>query len=416
MPLVWVKGEISGFHRAPSGHCYFSLKDAFAQVRCVCYRSRTQCLDWAPLEGAQVEACAVATLYEPRGEFQLNVETVRRAGLGALYEAFEKLKAKLAAEGLFDPARKRVIPRFARTIGIVTSPNAAALRDVLSILRRRMPTLRIVVYPTPVQGEGASSKIASAVASASVRAECDVIIVCRGGGSIEDLWAFNDEAVARAICASAIPVISGVGHETDFTIADFAADVRAATPSAAAELASADVAELRDVLTRVRERLNRCLDRSLHTRSQQLDYLGRRLMAPAARLAHEHARLAQLARRLRAGSRQTLALALTRTRELGRALFRSKPNVRSALRECEKLHTRLRLAVGRHLQSLELKTNEARLHLKHLSPQSVLDRGYAIAQQPNGKVVRDSSEIDVGGALKITFARGGAIATVAEKT
>ncbi|MBX9810460.1 MAG: exodeoxyribonuclease VII large subunit, partial [Burkholderiales bacterium] len=219
LPLMWVAGEISNFKRYDSGHCYFTLKDAAAQVDCVMFRHKVQYLEWLPENGMQVEVRACPTLYEARGKFQLNVETMRRAGLGALYEAFEKLKAKLEQEGLFDAARKRPLPAFPRAVGVVTSPQAAALRDVLTTLRRRMPSLPVILYPAPVQGEGAAQKIAQAIATAGARNECDVIIVCRGGGSIEDLWAYNEEAVARAIFACAIPVVSGVGHETDFTIA-----------------------------------------------------------------------------------------------------------------------------------------------------------------------------------------------------
>src|SRR5688572_17380583 len=238
LPLSWVAGEISNFKRYDSGHCYFTLKDETAQVDCVMFRTKAMLLPWKPENGMQVEVRAYATLYEARGRFQLTVEVMRRSGLGALYEAFERLKAKLEREGLFDPARKRVLPRFPRMIGVVTSPQAAALRDVLTTLERRSPGVPVIVYPTPVQGEGAGSRIADAVTKAANRAECDVLIVCRGGGSIEDLWAYNDEALARAIAASAIPVVSGVGHETDFTIADFVADVRAPTPTAAAQLVS----------------------------------------------------------------------------------------------------------------------------------------------------------------------------------
>ena len=245
VPLVWVAGEISNFKRYDSGHCYFTLKDDAAQVDAVMFRHKAQNLDWKPDNGMQVEVRATATVDEARGKFQLVVDAMRRAGLGALYAAFEKLKARLEQEGLFDPALKRALPPFPRTVGVVTSPQAAALRDVITTLRRRMPGISVIIYPTPVQGEGAGAKIADAIALAGARAECDVVIVCRGGGSIEDLWAFNEEAVARAIRACPLPVVSGVGHETDFTIADFAADARAPTPTAAAELVSPDGAKLR---------------------------------------------------------------------------------------------------------------------------------------------------------------------------
>ncbi|MGH8725805.1 MAG: exodeoxyribonuclease VII large subunit, partial [Burkholderiales bacterium] len=237
-PLAWVRGELSNLSRAPSGHCYFTLKDDGAQVDCVMFRSRAAALDWEPRDGMRVEVRALPTLYEPRGRFQLAVEAMRRAGLGPLYERFLRLKERLGAEGLFDERLKRALPGFPRTIGVLTSPAAAALRDVLTTLARRNPAIEVIVYPVPVQGEGAAERIAAMLRRASRRAECDVLLLVRGGGSIEDLWPFNEEAVARAIRASEIPVVVGVGHETDVTIADFAADQRAPTPTAAAELAS----------------------------------------------------------------------------------------------------------------------------------------------------------------------------------
>ena len=245
-PLFWVSGEISNFTRAASGHWYFSLKDESAQVSCVMFRGRNSYLDWSPKEGDKVEARALVTLYEARGSFQLTIEFLQRAGAGALFEAFEKLKTKLQQEGLFDAAFKQAIPAHPKQIGIVTSSDAAALHDVLTTLRRRMPNIPVVIYPTPVQGKGASTQIANAINSAHQRNECDVLIICRGGGSMEDLWQFNEEIVARAIANCKIPTISGVGHETDFTICDFVADVRAPTPTAAAELASPSRESLRN--------------------------------------------------------------------------------------------------------------------------------------------------------------------------
>ncbi|MGH8705487.1 MAG: exodeoxyribonuclease VII large subunit, partial [Burkholderiales bacterium] len=248
-PLQWVAGEISSLRPAASGHLYFVLKDEAAQVDCIMFRGRAALLDWEPMEGLRVEVRALVTLYEPRGRFQLNVEAMRRAGLGPLYERFLKLKEKLEREGLFDPAAKRAVPPHPKRIGVVTSLAAAALRDVLTTLARRNPSIPVIVYPAPVQGEGAAARIAGMIASANSRAECDVLLLVRGGGSIEDLWQFNEEALARAIRASRIPVVVGVGHETDFTIADFSADRRAPTPTAAAELVSPPRAELRARVT-----------------------------------------------------------------------------------------------------------------------------------------------------------------------
>jgi len=267
-PLTWIAGELSNVTRAASGHWYFTLKDASAQVRAVMFRGRAQYVDFSPREGDKVEVRATIGLYAARGDFQLNVENMRRAGVGNLYEAFIKLKSRLASEGLFDQERKRELPVFPRTIGIVTSPQAAALRDVLSALRRRAPHIQVVLYPTAVQGEGSAEKIAAAIRTASQRAECDVLLVSRGGGSLEDLWSFNDERVARAIADCAMPVISGVGHETDVTIADFVADVRAPTPTAAAELAATPREEWFAAVGQHADDLTDALRRQLDDRTQ----------------------------------------------------------------------------------------------------------------------------------------------------
>ncbi len=261
-PLTWVGGEISNLTFAASGHVYFSLKDANAQVRCVMWRNRAQLLGWRPENGQQVEARALVSFYEPRGEFQLNIETIRRAGQGDLFERFLRLKAQLEAEGLFTAEIKRPLPEHPQALAIVTSLQAAALRDVLTTLRRRAPHVRIGLFPTPVQGEGAAGKIATALQLAAA-SDCDAIILCRGGGSIEDLWPFNEEVVARAIRASRLPVVAGIGHETDFTIADFAADLRAATPTAAAEILSPDRDALLAHLQQFRRRITLQLARGL---------------------------------------------------------------------------------------------------------------------------------------------------------
>src|SRR5688572_3291271 len=297
-PLTWVRGELSNLSRAPSGHCYFTLKDDGAQVDCVMFRSRLAAVDWEPRNGAQVEVRALASLYEPRGRFQLTVEAMRQAGLGPLYERFVRLRNRLEQEGLFDPAAKRPLPEHPRCIGVVTSLAAAALRDVLTTLARRNPAIAVIVYPAPVQGEGAAARIAAMLARAGARGECDVLLLVRGGGSLEDLWQFNEESVARAIRACPLPVVVGVGHETDFTIADFAADQRAPTPTAAAELASPSRAEL---LGRVAD-CARCVSREMRRRleyaAQAVDGWTRRLVHPAERLRAHLGLLGQLAQRL----------------------------------------------------------------------------------------------------------------------
>ena len=369
--ILWVAGELSGVKKAPSGHWYFCLKDASAQIDCVMYRNRAQFLDFRPENGQQVEVRARVTLYEPRGAFQLTVEEIRRAGLGALYEAFEKLKAKLEAEGLFEAARKKPLPAFPRAIGVVTSPAAAALRDVLTTLARRARMVPVILYPAQVQGEGAAGQIVRAIRAANARAECDVLIVCRGGGSLEDLWAFNEEAVARAIAASALPIVSGVGHETDFAIADFVADLRAPTPTAAAVAASPDREALSADLAALRRRLGRDMRRIVEVGSQRLDRASRRLLTPAERVQRHRERLAQHGARLR------------------RALA-------AGMRER-----------ARHAEAL-------RNALAHLDPTRVLARGYSIVRDADGKVRVTSAGLAAGQALDITFSHGGAAVTVRE--
>src|SRR5437879_2858682 len=297
-PLLWVRGELSNLSRAPSGHCYFTLKDAAAQVDCVMFRSRAAALDWEPRDGAQVEVRALVTLYEPRGRFQLTVEGMRPAGLGPLYERFLRLKEKLGREGLFDLAAKREPPAFPGCIGVLTSPAAAALRDVLTTLARRNPAIPVIVYPVPVQGEGAAARIAAMLASANARDECDVLLLVRGGGSIEDLWSFNEENVARALRASRIPVVVGVGHESDFPIADFAADRRAPTPTAAAELATPARLDLLRKLEECVRGLAREMRRRLQYAAQALDGCAKRLVHPAQRLSNATQSLVQLRTRL----------------------------------------------------------------------------------------------------------------------
>jgi len=368
--LLWVSGELSGVKKAASGHWYFCLKDPNAQVDCAMFARRAQFLDFKPVDGMKVEVRARVTLYEQRGSFQLVIEEIRKAGLGALYEAFERLKAKLEAEGLFAASRKRPLPRFPRAIGIVTSPQAAALRDLLTTLGRRARMVPVILYPAQVQGEGAGAQVARAIAAAGARRECDVLIVGRGGGSLEDLWAFNEEGVARAIAACPIPVVSGVGHETDFTIADFVADVRAATPTAAAVAASPDSEALGEAVAGFRRRLARDARRSLDVRAQRLDGLARRLLTPSQRLARDRERLAQFARRLR------------------RAI-----DIPALRRDLERVSR----------------------HLAHLDPTQVLGRGYSIVRDADGHVRHSSAGLEPGAALDITFAEGGAGVTVRDR-
>ena len=368
-PLFWVSGEISNLTRAASGHWYFSLKDSGAQARCVMFKGRNSYLGWIPKEGDKVEARATVTLYEARGDFQLTIEFLQRAGLGILFEAFEQLKTKLQLEGLFDSSLKKKIPLHPRQIGIVTSPDAAALRDVLTTLKRRMPSTPITIYPTPVQGKGAASLIANAINKASKNAQCDVLIICRGGGSIEDLWQFNEEIVARAIALCTIPTISGVGHETDFTIADFVADVRAPTPTAAAELVTADRQAMLYQLTSLHQRLTRQMNDAINQRAQALDYLARRLLSPVQQVKQQMSQVAQLQQRLSSAFKEQL--------------------------QTQQQHV-LRLSNS----------------LKQLNPHAVLERGYAFVQSADGALVIDSANLTNNEIVKITFSKGEANAKI----
>jgi exodeoxyribonuclease VII large subunit len=362
-PLAWVRGELSNLNRAPSGHCYFTLKDRGAQVDCVMYRSRAAAFDRELRDGMQVEAQVLVTLYEPRGRFQLTVEALRPAGLGPLYERFLRLKEALEREGLFDPAAKRPLPQYPRMIGVITSRAAAALRDVLTTLARRNPAVGIIVYPTPVQGESAAPRIAAMLRQASLRAECDVLLLVRGGGSLEDLWSFNEAIVARAIRASRIPVIVGVGHETDFTIADFAADRRAPTPTAAAELATPARAEMLAKLADCVRCLAREMRRRLQYAAQALDAHSRRLVHPAERLRRAEQHVAQL-------------------------------------------RARLALAYSHRLQHRAAELARLRASLGNLDPYAVLARGYSITRNGAGHVLRDASEAREGERILTTLARG----------
>ncbi|MDE2624333.1 MAG: exodeoxyribonuclease VII large subunit [Betaproteobacteria bacterium] len=393
LPPVWIQGEISNFTEAASGHWYFNLKDAQAQLRCVMFRSRNQRLDWRPANGLAVELKGPATFYAPGGSCQVTVEFMRRAGQGALFEAFTKLKEKLAAEGLFDAARKRPLPAHPRAIGIVTSTAAAALRDVLTTLKRRAPATPVILYPTPVQGDAAAGQIAQALATAGRRAECDVLILCRGGGSIEDLWAFNEEVVARAIAACPIPVISGVGHETDFTIADFVADQRAPTPTAAAELVSPDRQGMLRHLGMLAQRLLAVATRQVERDTIRLDHL-------ALRLAQASSRSLERRKLTLAGMQQRLIHPGQRLRQQQESLqgqSRRLERATAALLERQRL-TLQRLVAG----------------FSHLNPEAVLARGFSIVRTGEGHIVRASTEIAPGDPLALTFASGTAQAQVTQ--
>ena len=391
---VAVRGEISGFSRAASGHCYFALKDETGQIRCAMFRRAAGLLDFAPRDGELVEVQGRLGVYEPRGDLQLIVESMTRAGQGALFEQFLRLKARLEAEGLFDAGRKRELPAMPRGIGVVTSLGAAALHDVVTALRRRVPHIPVIVAPAAVQGAGAPVELVAALRqlhALAARGAVDVILLVRGGGSLEDLWAFNDEALARAVAQSSVPVVCGVGHETDFTIADFVADLRAPTPTAAAEL----VAQPRDVwlgaLALLHERLSDALQEHLDRQSQRLDQATGRLGRPSGLMLNQRLMLQALAQRLRHAASQ----ALTR-RQHG----------------LEQLRQNWPQAMRHGLQARQQRLERAGLRLELMDPTLVLRRGYAWVSDAQGAAITDAARLAVGQALRLHFAQGAADAAV----
>ena len=410
--LLWVSGEISNFTRATSGHCYFNLKDSAAQVRCVFFRHKAQFAGFALQDGLAVEVRATASIYEARGEFQLNVETVRLAGIGALYEKFERLKARLAAAGWFAQERKRPLPPYPRAIGVVTSIRAAALRDVLTTLRRRWPVSAVIVYAAAVQGIGAAGEIAQAIENANARAEVDVLIVARGGGSIEDLWAFNEEIVARAVYESRLPIVSGVGHETDFTICDFVADARAPTPTGAATLVTPDRRAVLASVAGTAQRWHRASLRALETNIQRVDGLARRLVHPAARLIQQRRDAAELAQRLNRMIRAQLSVSANAIREQGRRLawLARQPLPQSA--RLTPLRRAMLSAAATRVERAGTRLAALEQSLAHLNPQAVLERGYAIVTMGDGTIVHDATVLAVGDNVALTFGRGGADAKI----
>lgn len=389
---VAVKGELSGFSRAASGHCYFNLKDEQGQVRCAMFRRAASLLDFAPRDGQMVELRGRLGIYEPRGELQLVVESLKQAGEGNWFEQFTRLKAKLEAEGLFDSARKRSLPLMPRTIGVITSLGAAALHDVLTALQRRAPHVAVVVYPASVQGAQAAGELVQALAKATSRAEAEVLLLVRGGGAMEDLWAFNDEQLARAIVASPIPIISGVGHETDFTIADFCADLRAPTPTAAAEMAAQPQSVWLRALEMAGDRLQSAVDRHLQTCAQRLDWAASRVARPSHALARERSGLVLQAQSLRHAVRMALSHQAGALLDIQKSLPRS-------LSTC--------------VQSQRQRLDRAQTRLELLDPSLVLQRGYAWLTDEHGHAVTGVNQAKVGQALRATLNDGTLDLTVA---
>ena len=410
LPALWIQGEISNLSRPSSGHWYFSIKDETSQLRCAMFRQRNMLARFNPKDGMLVQLRGRVSIYEPRGDYQFLVDHIEEAGEGALRRRFELLKTKLAAEGLFAPERKQALPKLPRRIGVITSPTGAAIRDVLNILRRRFCTIPVLVYPVPVQGAGAAAQIAATLRLASARAECDVLILARGGGSLEDLWSFNEEVVARAIADCRIPVVSGVGHEVDFTIADFVADVRAPTPSGAAELVAPDCNEWLRSLAALARRLAQALQREQATRAQRFLWLQRRLaqVHPGVELRQRAQRLDELEQHLLRTMRQRLRDRHTTVAQYTARLRHESPALRISA-----AHGRLNLAqaaiaslLRKRLQHAHTRMGLAAGKLDAFSPLATLQRGYAIVTGADGHVVTEARAVSVGDVVHARVAHG----------
>ncbi len=403
---LWIAGEVSNLTRAASGHYYFSLKDSRAQVRCAMFKGAAARLAKPLKEGDHIEVAGKISIYEARGEFQITVNEVRLKGLGQLYEAYERLKAQLQAEGAFAAERKKPLPARAQCIGIVTSLAAAALRDVVTTLKRRAPEIPVIVYPTAVQGAGSEFQIAQAIKTASQRAECDVLIVCRGGGSIEDLWAFNEEPVVRAIEVCPIPVVSGVGHETDFTLADFVADVRAPTPTGAAELVSPNRQESLHRLAQAKGRLKTVLEQRYFDASQKLDWLARQIRHPRQKLDEQRTYIHKLAQTLSYSMTQNVRAHTARFERQTQALQHFRPDISVYRQDIDRFQTTLshafRQLLAQRRQSLTAQT----ALLEAVSPQQILERGFSVVKNTRGQVIRNANALKQGQKLHIIFAEG----------
>ena len=370
-PSFWISGEISNFISASSGHWYFSLKDDEAQVRCTMFKNKNMAADWVPKNGEKIEAKCFIGLYEARGEYQLNIELIRHAGAGLLSEAFNQLKEKLLKEGLFEPSRKKSIPQFPKSIGVITSPTGAAIEDILITLKRRSPHIPIFIYPSLVQGKEAPSAIVKAVETANTRMECDVLILARGGGSIEDLWAFNEEIVARAIVASKIPTITGVGHETDTTIADFVSDLRAPTPTGAAELVTNHTVELIKTIQAYKNQLNKMMASVIRELMQKIDYLEKRLISPRQQIQRQKEQIHQYIQRI--------------NQSMKNAMIQYRLNI-----------------------------DKLKLNLDHLSPHAVLSRGYSIITNVDGQIVNNVNQLKLDDKIHIQLNHGQADANISD--
>jgi exodeoxyribonuclease VII large subunit len=416
-PLIWVQGEISNLARPASGHWYFSLKDDAAQVRCAMFKMRNRLLPFQPGDGQQVLARARVGLYEPRGEYQLIIDHMEPAGEGALRLQFEMLKKRLATEGLFDEQLKQPLPGLPRRIGVITSPTGAAIRDVLSVLKRRFPAIPVMIYPTQVQGATAAGTLIQAINTANRRGECDALILCRGGGSLEDLWAFNDEQLARVIAASDIPIVSGIGHEVDFTIADFVADLRAPTPSAAAELLTPAAQDWWNMYAEFALRFTGLIQRKLATSQQQLSWIINRLQHPRRRLQSQAQRTDELEQRLVNAQKSNLRHQQHRLATLRAQLEQYSPLLRLNHYQMESVNLQKRLHRAMQHQyddRCKLLAATARA-LEAVSPLATLGRGYAIVKKlPEQSIVRQTGDVQIGMHIETQLSQGRIISTVEE--
>ncbi|ORJ51637.1 exodeoxyribonuclease VII large subunit [Kluyvera intermedia] len=410
MGQVWITGEISNFTQPASGHWYFTLKDDTAQVRGAMFRNSNRRVTFRPQHGQQVLVRASVTLYDPRGDYQIIVESMQPAGEGLLQQKYEQLKAALSAEGLFDQQFKQTLPTPAHCIGVITSKTGAALHDILHVLKRRDPSLPVVIYPTAVQGDDAPGQIVRAIELANARQECDVLIVGRGGGSLEDLWSFNDERVARAIFASRIPVVSAVGHETDVTIADFVADLRAPTPSAAAEIVSRNQTELLRQIQSSQQRLEMAMDFFIANRTRRFTQLNHRLQQqhPQLRLARQHTVLEKLRQRMRVALDNQLKQATVRQRRVGQRLNQQNPQPRiwRAQTRIQQLEYRLAESLRAQLGVTRERFGKAVTHLEAVSPLSTLARGYSVTTAADGNVLKQAKQVKTGDTLTTRLADG----------
>lgn len=409
---LWVEGEISNLSQPSSGHLYFTLKDANAQVRCAMFRHKNQALNFRPENGLQVNAYCRVSLYEGRGDYQLIVEHLEQAGFGMLQRAYEELKKTLAKEGLFNEAHKKALPSLPQCIGVVTSPTGAAIRDILSVLKRRFAGIPVIIYPTAVQGTDAAPQIVSAIETANQRNECDVLLVSRGGGSIEDLWPFNEEIVARAIFESQIPIVSGVGHEIDFTIADFVADYRAPTPSAAAETVTPDKDELKQTFNQQLARLQQFMQHHLHRADQSIKNLSKRLRHPGDKLREQAQRLDHLEQQLKQNWLVQLMHKQKALQQLQQSITAHSPEtlIEKNSNECKNLIKRLSLASQTLLKQKTQQLASISRALDGVSPLNTLSRGFSITSQ-NDNIIRDAKDVALGEKVSIQLHQGKLICT-----